>query len=314
MKGIKLIYLLVVVGLMTPSFVMADVADLDQELIEADAIGADSEAAIIEARELEKELAEEKAEAARMRAELDRQKAEAKAKRQRAEKQIRETEKKITDSRNKTAKMQKELLAIEAEQEKLRKQNEKVEAELALVKADEEKVEGEKRREEEDLRNMQKDHRRMKVAAKQTATRVSAIRADVKKARIEIAKTYRNMKKDSDSYKNMIAIYRKSLGNANRMLDELEMAIEVDQAYDQKLAAMGKLPKGYRTVSGLNRMRVAKVNTKSCNVRSYPSTKAEILDRYPNGKEVNMKYHSKSWYTVVHGGEKAFLGKSCFSN
>ena len=112
----------------------------------------------------------------------------------------------------------------------------------------------------------------------------------------------------------MINIYRKSLAKAAKRLDELEMAIEIDKAYDQKLAAMGKkLPKNYRTVSGLNRDRVAQVRSKSCNLRAYPSTKAEILDTYPNGKKVNMKYHSKSWYTVVHGGEKAFVGKGCFN-
>ncbi len=313
MKGLKLLIVVLVSGLLAPSIGLADMSDLNQELIEADAIGADSEAAIIESQELEKELAAEQAEAARMRAELKREKEAAKAKRKRAEKKIRENEKKIADSRAKTDKMHKELVQIEAEQEKLRKKNEKVEAELALVRTDEEKVTAQKRHEEEDLRKMQKDHRRMKVAAKKTAARVSALRSDVKRARIAIAKTYRNMKKDSNEYKKMIAIYRKSLGKANRMLDELEMAIEVDQAYDQKLASMGKLPKGYRTVSGLNRLRIAKVAVNACNVRTYPSTKAEILDKYPSGKEVNMKYHSKSWYTVIHGGEKAFIGKSCFN-
>ena len=92
------------------------------------------------------------------------------------------------------------------------------------------------------------------------------------------------------------------------------MSIEIDKAYDQKMAAMGKkLPPNYRTVSGLNRTRISKIKSKSCNLRAYPSTKAEILDTYQGGKEVQMKYHSRSWYTVIHGGEKAFMGKSCFN-
>jgi len=155
----------------------------------------------------------------------------------------------------------------------------------------------------------------MKSRAKKTATRVSAIRSDVKKARIQIAKTYRNLKKDSNAYKKMIRTYRRSLGKSGKMLDELEMAIEIDKAYDKKLASMGKkLPKNYRTVSGLNRDRIAQVKSSSCNLRAYPSTKAEVLDKYAAGKKVNMKYHSRTWYTVIHAGEKAFIGKSCFNN
>lgn len=312
MKGLKVLVILTI-GVLVTQVSYADISDLNEELIEADAIGADSEAAIIESEELRKELAEEKAEAKRLSQKLAIEKEQAKIKRRAAEKDIASTEKKIADSRAQKDKMNKELLKIEKEIRKLRDKQEKIHAELSLVKSEEDQVTQQKLQEEQFVANMKRDHVRMKTDAKKTATRVSALRADVKRARIKIASTYRDMKKSNTEYRKMIDIYRRTLADAGKMLDELEMAIEVDRAYDQKLASMGKLKEGFRTVSGLNRDRISAVKSKVCNVRAYPSTKAEILDTYPKGKTVNMKYHSKSWFTVVHSGEKAFMGKGCFN-
>ncbi len=306
--------LLLIVGLFFTPAAMADIADLNEELIEADAIGADSEAAIIESEQLKEQLIEEQKEAERLKARLDREKAAAKRRRTRAEKEIAETEKKIADSRARADKMNKELVKLDAEQEKMRKKTEKTQAELDLVKGEEQKVAESKRQADKLLNQMIREHREMKANAKRTATRVSSIRADVKRSRVKVGRTYRNMKKDSNEYQKMIEIYRKSLAKAENMLNELEMAIQIDQAYDQKLATMGKkLPENYRTVSGLNRTRVAQIKTATCNVRAYPSTKAEILGKVHAGNKIEMKHHSRSWYTIVHGGEKAFLGKTCFN-
>ena len=249
-----------------------------------------------------------------MKKKLAKQKKEARIQRKKAEKEIAATEIKIAASRKKTQGYQKELIKIEAGQEKIRIKNEKTQAELELVRDEETKVAREKRDEQRTLDKIKREHNDMKRDAKRTATRVSAMRKQVKGARVAIGKVYRNMKKDSNEYKKMIRIYRRTLSKANRMLDELELSIEVDKAYDQKLADSGrKLPKGFRTVSGLNKTRYANVKSSKCHVRPFPSAKATVIDTFPVGKKVQMKYHSRSWYTVVHGGEKAFLGKGCFN-
>lgn len=312
MKTLKKPFLILISGLMMVSTSYAEVDELNEVLIETEAMTADSEASIIESEELKKELAKEKAEAKRLREQLKQERQRAAINKKRAEKEIATTEKKRTQSQEQIAQLKQQIQKLEIEQKKMQAQVEKVQSEYEVVKAQEEQVTQQRQEDQEDLESMQRDYRKMKNNAKKTATRVSAIRSEVKKSRIEIGKTYRNMKSKSDEYKKMIRIYRRSLVKANRMLDELEMAIEIDQAYDQRLALLGKLPENYRTVSGLNKMRVAQIQSKNCNVRAFPSVKSEVLDTYSMGKKVNLKHHSKSWYTVVHGGEKAFLGKACF--
>lgn len=313
MKNLSLI-LTLVFGVTMFQFSYADIGELNEEMIEADAIAADSEAAIHESEEIKKQLAEDRKEAERMKNKLSRERESAEIRRRKADKEIATNEKKIADIKAKMLKQQKEIEALQAQQEKLVAKNEKTKAELEVVNDQLAEVSKEKRKEEKDLRKIKREHRDMKAEAKSTATKVSAMRANVRKARVEIGKVYRKMKKDSGEYKKMIRIYRRTLSKASKMLDQLETAIEIDQAYDQKLADMGKkLPKDYKTVSGLNRARYATVTASACNLRAYPSTKAEVLGSVKGGKKVEMKYHSRAWYTVVYGGEKAFLGKSCFN-
>ncbi len=153
----------------------------------------------------------------------------------------------------------------------------------------------------------------MQKKARETAKEVNKIQADVKKARGQITRVYRDTKSNSRKYAAMISKYRKSLRYAEKSLTELEMAIQIDRDYDKKLADLGKLPKGYRTISGLNRLKVAKIKTSSCRVREFPSESSRILGAYVAGKSVDVRYHSSKWNTLVYGGEKAFLSKSCFN-
>ena len=121
------------------------------------------------------------------------------------------------------------------------------------------------------------------------------------------------MKKSGKDYKKMIKTYRKQLAKAEKRLNQLEMAIQIDRDYDRKLRRLGKkLPKGHRTISGLNKLRVSKVKTSSCRVREFPNSKGSIVGSYSAGKKVDARYHNSKWYTVVYGGEKAFMNRKCF--
>ncbi len=313
MKGLDKLIVAVFCSLLSSQVALADISDLNEELVEAEAITSDSEAAIIEAQELKQQLAEDRAEAKKLKAKLSQEKETAHFRKKKAESEIAANEKKITDVKATISQYQKELLALEKEQQKIQAKNEKVKEELNMIEAEKEKVASHKAKEEENLSDLNKKHKDIKANAKKTAIQVSALRAEVSKAKQEIAKVYRDMKKDQGDYKKMIKIYRQSLTKSTKLLDELEMAIEIDRAYDQKLTQMGRLPKGTRTVSGLNRTIAGKVKTGSCDLRAFPSAQGDLLGNYKGGQEIQMKYHSKSWYTVVHGGEKAFVGKKCFN-
>lgn len=312
MKVVRNIFFIILGVLLISPMAMADVSDFNEELIEADAIGADSEAALIEAEELKEELAEERKEAEKMKQELAREKEAATLRRRQAEKSIARTEKQLADVKAKTQGYKMQSKALKKKMAATQAKLDKVSAELEDARAREDAAKTEKNHSEKELAAANKQHRNMRRKAKQTAVRINTIIKSTNHARGKLSRTVRNMKKDSDAYRAMIEKYRKNLDKATRMLNELEMAIEVDLAYDQRMADLGKPLKG-RTVSGLNKTKTASVSTKKCNLRSYPSTKAEVLGSIPKGKQVKLKTHSKSWYTVVYAGEKAFMGKSCFN-
>ncbi len=313
MKSLEKLLFIVFCGVIFSQVAMADIADLNEEMVEAEAITSDSEAAIIESQEIKQQLAEDRAEEKKLKAKLSQEKENAAIRKKRAESEIASNENKIADIRATIKKYQNELLALEKEQQKIQKKNDNVKADLLKVEGEKEKVASQKAKEEAELSALNAKHKDMKANAKKTAVQVSALRADVNKAKVNITKVYRDMKKDQGEYKKMIKIYRQSLAKSAKMLDELEMAIEIDRAYDQKLTQIGKLPKNARTVSGLNKTIAGVVKTGSCGLHPFPSAKTETLDSFKSGQQVQMKFHSQSWYTVVHGGEKAFLEKKCFN-
>ena len=117
-------------------------------------------------------------------------------------------------------------------------------------------------------------------------------------------------RKSYNGHRKMIAKYRDQLHEALKKLDKLEATIEADQDYDSRMADLGR-PNKRRTVSGLNLPRKGTVKLSGCRLRAEPSTKGEVLGSYGRGRKIDMTYHNSKWFSLVYGGQKAFISKKC---
>ena len=58
--------------------------------------------------------------------------------------------------------------------------------------------------------------------------------------------------------------------------------------------------------------KVAKVMTSGCNIRNYPSLSSRVLGKTNQGSSLKVKKYNRGWFSVVHDGQKAFMGAGCF--
>ena len=294
--------------LATPVF-----ADIEEEMIETEAAIADSEASIEEAAILEKQLIIEerqaRAEAAKARQHLR----DANRKKVKADKEIAINEKKIEKAKAEIAKAKKQISDSQRAQEKMRK---KVGATYDKLKANEKTRDQFRSELKDEKRKLGRLTDRQKKAHKQAvaaANESNKAKKEMRHIRIKIRRAMANRRKSRSAGKIMIAKYRKSLNKALKELAELEVMIEADAAYDKKLARVskGKLPKGFRSVSGLNLPRNKKVIVSRCRLREFPNGKSKVIGSYTRGKKIRARYHNAKWFTLVYGGEKVFIGKGC---
>ena len=92
----------------------------------------------------------------------------------------------------------------------------------------------------------------------------------------------------------------------------MELAVEVDRSYDNRPGKRNIASEPKRSISSLNESKVSKINAKSCIMKAFPTAKARVLGRLKGGKNIRVRDHNSSWYTLVYKGKKAFVGKNCF--
>lgn len=290
----------------------------DELMIEAETAIADSEAAMQEAKEAEKVATEESRQSdiavTKARRELENaRREEAKAKREiaRAERQriraMEETEKARIDAE---AAKQASLTALdELNDLNLKLEDSKIEKGKAIE---------EKKRAIQAYTDVKKDlkemGKRLSDAKKQELKVVKALRREENRLKDlqEKAKiSYKSADKDRNVFLKAMASHRKTLRKISKKLDDLEIEVETDKSFYDKQKRKRLTRHLGSTVSHTNR-KVAKIMTEGCNVRNFPTLSSRVLGKFSQGSKMKVRRHNRGWYSIVHNGQKAFMGAGCF--
>ena len=289
----------------------------DELLIEAETAVADSEAAIQEAQEAQKIAAEERKKSDLEIRQAERELEKARRSEQQAKKDIAKAERarsraleeadqakesvsqmkqKIQEAKDQMADMENQLEEAKAQRKEALARKEKVQDLFSDVQRD-------LREMRRKLASVKKDELSAVKSLKRAETRLSDLQ---EKAKI----SYKNSDKDTANFLSSIRTHRKSLRKISKKLDDLEIEVETDKTfYDnqrrKKLAStLGK--------SNYSQAKVAKVMTTGCNIRNFPSLDSKVMAKTRRGSKMRVRKHSRSWYSIVYNGQKAFMGAGCF--
>jgi colicin import membrane protein len=290
----------------------------DELMIEAETAIADSEAAMQEAKEAEKVASEEmRASDAAIRSaqrELERaRREEAKAKRDIARAEHNRA-RAIEDA---------EKARVEADQMKQQALMAKDELNDLMLKYEDSKIERDKALEEKkrvlDAHNdVKRELKEMKakleeakkeelMAVKDLARAEQSLKDLQDKAQI----SYKTADRDTTVFLNAVNSHRKTLRQISKKLDELEIEVETDKSFYDKQRRKRLTRTLGSTVANTNG-KLAKVMTSGCNIRNYPSLSSKVLGKSAQGSSLKVKKYNRGWYSIIHNGQKAFMGAGCF--
>ncbi len=290
----------------------------DELMIEAETAIADSEAAIQEAKEAEKVATEEMRSSsvaiAKAKRELERaRQEEARAKRAiaRAERDrtraIEEAEKARLETE--AAKQQTMMAKDELNDLNLKLEDSKLERE----RANEERkrvVEGfgEVKKELAEMKNKLEDAKKEELMAVKSLRRAEQQLKDLQdKAQI----SYKTADKDTTIFLSAVNSHRDTLRKISKKLDELEIEVETDKSFYDKQRRK-RLTRTLGSTVAQTNGKLAKVMTSGCNIRNYPSLSSKVLGKSAQGATLKVRKHNRGWYSVIHNGQKAFMGAGCF--
>ncbi|MCB0378906.1 MAG: hypothetical protein KDD33_10470 [Bdellovibrionales bacterium] len=314
MKSINNALIALIVTLALPAVSFADLEDLSSDMIETETIMADSEAALLMAEETEKQLTHERAQEAQIRKQAQKQEQAALSAKKKADAQILANETKIKLARQRIQREKKRIADLQKAQAKKQQELEKSNGELVRNQSRRDQAMKIRGQEEQNLQKVVGKNKQVAAQSKKLADEMKKIEQTTKVLRLKLKKAYAQSRGDQAHHEKLIAHYRKILEGAHKHINELEVLIEVDQAYDQRLGQLtGKSihPK-QRTLSGLNLITLAQVKKSNCALRAYPVGHSQILGRYNTGEGVKVSKHNSAWYATVYRGEKAFVEQSCF--
>ena len=117
---------------------------------------------------------------------------------------------------------------------------------------------------------------------------------------------------DNKEYLRIVQDHRDSLKKIAKRLDEIEVELEVDKAYEEKQERKQVAMERTRTVANMNSGKFAKITSPTCSMRTFPSSSSKVVGNYKHGRKVHVKIHDKAWYSTIYNGEKVFLGAGCF--
>lgn len=290
----------------------------DELMIEAETAIADSEAAMQEAKEAETVAKEERKSSEVAIAKAKRELERARLEEARAKRAITRSERERTRAMEDAEKARVESEA--AKQKTMMAQDELNDLNLRLEDARIEKKRAieEKRRVLESYREVTKElaemKEKLKEAKKEELLAVKALgRAELQlkdindKAQI----SYKTADKDSSLFLSAVNNHRKTLRKISKKLDELEIEVETDKSFYDKQRRK-KLTRSLGSTVSHTNGKMAKVMTSGCNIRNYPSLSSKVLGRSAQGDSLRVKKFNRGWYSVIHNGQKAFMGAGCF--
>lgn len=298
---------------------LADSEEVMGELMEVEQAIADSEAAKTEAAETANRLVKEKKESASMREKANAELKRAQREEDRSRERIALNEKKILQAQDEIEKSKKDMEEAKELMDKLKLDMEKSQADVENIQKEVVKTRELRKEALLEKENVVKDFKKFnakmenlrkeeKVALKELAR----AEADLAMVREKAKKSFVTSNGESKEYLRIIDEHREAVKKVAKKLDELEVEIEVDKAYEVKKERKQVAVERNRTLASISTGKFAKITSPACNIRTFPSSDSKVIGTYRHGRKVHVKIHDKSWYTSVFNGEKVFMGSGCF--
>lgn len=320
MKLIKLLPLsLACMALVFSNVASADSDDVMGELMEVEQAIADSEAAKTEAAETAKRLGKEKKEAQSMREKASVELKRAQHEEDRARERIALNEKKILQAQDEMEKAKKDIEDAKEQMDKMKLEIEKSVAEMETIQKEVQKTKELRKEALVEKDNVLKDYKKfiakmdnLRKEEKVVLKELARAEAELANVREKAKQSYAKGNVESREYLRVIEDHRDSVKKVAKKLDELEVEIEVDKAYEEKKVRKQVAVERTRTLASIQSGKFAKITSPACNIRTFPSSDSKVIGTYKHGRKVHVKIHDKSWYTSVYNGEKVFMGSGCF--
>jgi len=303
-------------------FSLSGFAQTVQEEIEMESIGAvaDSDAALEEAKEFERLAKKEKAQAQQEVARMKNEIANAKKREKDYQKRIIQagknrkiSAKEISEAKKKTAIVLAATKKVQQAYEKERLKLEEVNAQRSLALEQKSQAEAKAKKVELEMAKIKgrfKDSQKEKIETEKKLARASAnLKMIEKKAQL----SFDNTNKEAASVMNSIEDQREDLNKIAKRLDQMEVEVETERSFiedQRKNSSSTALSKNMRRMPS----KVAKVSSYKCNVRNSPSGRGSILGKHNRGRKMRIRQHNDNWFSVIHNGETAYMGASCFKN
>ncbi|MCB9072224.1 MAG: hypothetical protein H6623_01285 [Bdellovibrionaceae bacterium] len=320
MKAVKFLPIsLAVTALAFSNVSYADSDEVMGELMEVEQAIADSEAAKTEAAEMAQRAAKEKKESQSMRDKASVEMKRAQREEERARDRIALNEKKILAAQDEIEKSKKDMEDSKELVDKMKLEMEKSQADLENINKEVARYRDLRKEALLEKENVKKDYKKALGKVDELRKSERAALKDLQRAEAELVnvrekakQAYAEGNKDSREYIRIIDEHRESVKRIAKKLDELEVEIEVDKAYEEKKERKQVAVQRNRTLASLKIGKFAKITSPACNIRSFPSSDSKVIGTYKLGRKVHVKIHDKSWYTTVYNGEKVFMGSGCF--
>ena len=152
----------------------------------------------------------------------------------------------------------------------------------------------------------------MKRSEKTALKELTRAEQELKEVRERAKQSMEKNGSESKEYLRIVQEHRDSLKKIAKKLDEIEVELEVDKAYEEKRQRKQIAMERSRGVSSVSSGKFAKITSPSCSMRTFPSSDSKVVGNYKHGRKVHVKIHDKAWYSTIYNGEKVFLGVGCF--
>lgn len=296
-----------------------DPTELQSEMMEVEEAIADSEAAKAEQVETAKRMEKEKKDASAMKEKAGGELKRARREEDRARERIALNEKKILEAQDEIEKAKKDIDTAKEAIDKTRLDIEKSQAEYEKVKKEAQRHADLKKEAwiERDYveKSMQKEEAKlaeMKRTEKSALKDLTRAEQELKYVREKAKKSMEKNGGEGKEYLRIVQDHRDSLKKIAKKLDEIEVELEVDKAYEEKKERKQVAMERTRNVANLNSGKFAKITSSTCSMRTFPSADSKVIGNYKHGRKVHVKIHDKAWYSTIYNGEKVFLGAGCF--
>ncbi|MBY0316375.1 MAG: hypothetical protein K2Q26_12685 [Bdellovibrionales bacterium] len=315
----SMIILLGMLAFATQNVAYAETAELDTELLEVEQAIADSEASKAEIAETAKRLSKEKSEATAVkeRAYTDMQRAKREEARNREK--IALNEKKILEAQEEIANAKKEIEEAKELQDKMKIDMDKSQAELEKAQRERDRVLDlrkqaliEKNAVVDDMKKLEAKVEGMKKSEKAALKELSRAEGELASVRERAKATFEKSGTTTKEYQRILDEHRESLRKISKKLDEIEVEVELDKAYNEKKERKEAAVQRSRSLASVDSGKFAKITSPACNIRTFPAANSKIIGSYKQGRKLHVKMHDKAWYTTVFNGEKVFMGAGCF--